>query len=114
MKKVCVRDIDQYYSQYGKPDNHHAETQLWMVDLHESLLSVSESFTEQSIMGLSMEILEEAVAISQGWTGWGFFTHYDNDSVYSSIPVLLFEDLQDAAMARMRWAGSPWLNKSHN
>ncbi len=113
MRKVCIREVDSYYSQQGKPDNHNSETELWLVDLHESLLS-SVSHTNDPVMGLSLELIEEAISLSQGWTGWGFYTHYDNDSAYSSIPVLLFEDMQDAAMARMRWAGSPWLNKNHN
>lgn len=113
MRRVLVKDVDQYYSQQGKPDNHNSETELWLVDLHESLLS-SSSHADQPILGLSLELIEEAVSLSQGWTGWGFYTHYVDGSVYSSIPVLLFEDMQDAAMARMRWAGSPWVSKNHN
>lgn len=112
MRKVKISEVDQYYSQQGKPDNHNSETELWLVDLHESLLSVSSR--EDPVMGLSLELIEEALSLSQGWTGWGFYTHYDNHSVYSSVPVLLFEDMQDAAMVRIRWAGSPWVSKMHN
>lgn len=105
MRKVKVADLDQYYSLKGKPDTHDKFTELWMVDIQEDHLSGNE------VLGLSQRLLESAEDLSQGWTGWGFYTHKTINSRYSSIPVLLFEDQEDAVFARMHWPASGWLNR---
>lgn len=111
MHKIRVGELNQYFSRHGIPD-FDQETAIWMIDLHETYLKTSGGYpaTLYGPMGMPGDIIDEATELSRGWAGWGFYTHRTQDSVYSGIPVLLFVDKEDAVMARLRWAGSPWVS----
>ena len=115
MRETNLGDLNQYYSRGYTPDDWDGSTKVWLVNLHESYLS--ETYGSHSwsckvdfgILGMPAQIIDEASDMSQNWVGWGFYTHTTKDSVYSNVPVLLFAKKEDALMARLRWAGSPWL-----
>ena len=107
MRKIKIEQLSQYYSHQGKPDTHSKSTEVYMVDIKETHLSVDED-----VIGLPATHIQEAEKLSQGWCGWGFYTHRVAKSSYSSIPVLLFENQEDAVFARLHWPASDWLSKA--
>lgn len=109
MRKIKIADLDQYYSYQGLPGHHDKSTTLWMLDIHENLLSGQ----HEEVLGLSQEIIELAENLSEGWAGWGFYTHKTISARYPRIPVLLFENQEDAVFARMHWSASNWLNSDN-
>lgn len=110
MREIILGDLTQCYSRHGVPDHWDRSTQVWLIDLHESYLKSTVSPFDNDMLGLPEKIIEEACNLSQHWTGWGFYTQKTQHGVYSNVPVLLFSEKEDAVMARLRWAGSPFLH----
>jgi len=108
MRKIKIESLSQYYSNQGKPDSHSRSTEVYMVDIKESHLSSN----DEAGMGMPLEHILEAEKLSQGWCGWGFYTHRVGAGTYPSVPVLLFENQEDAVFARLHWPASICLNRA--
>jgi hypothetical protein len=60
-------------------------------------------------------LIEECTNHSRYWTGWAFLTPgedqiYDQVDTSQTVPVLLFEDQEDAFWAEIRYGSGQGLN----
>jgi len=105
MVKLALRQLYQYFSQVDwKPEPHE---EVWVVNLAWDLISQEQ--IDQ--MGLPGTIAHDvSYNTSYGWGGWGFYTLHNNkeNTVISSIPVLLFTAKQDAFIFRLKYPGAGW------
>ena len=67
--------------------------------------------------GIAQTLIDECRQYSQHWTGWTFLTNgspepFKHVTYYESVPVLLFEDEQDAFCAELRYGTGKGLNTS--
>lgn len=109
MRKVKISDLYQYYSHAGK-EGHTPNTELWVVNVTDSASDLNRDTVWLSVQsdGIKLNTIEEIEGISHGWVGWCFyFSEYDNNN---ACAALLFEDEEDAMLAKLRYSGRELLN----
>jgi len=111
MRKVTLASLNSWYSRFSDLPCSEDKFTPWLLDIDETEFAASPAYPE--VIGLPVDIVDTTESFCQHWFGWGFYTFRTKDTVYPNIPVLLFENHNDAVIARLLWPNNKWLNTNY-